>query len=139
MRGFPLLRVALVAAALALLAFPVHWLTLDKPAIAATPEASIPEKTATYHVVLTTSTPADLRVMAANQPTASSQQPVTRFETAFQMNADQPEDLAVFAEFSDIATAHAVRIEVRSGEKNLADSTFWGTGLVEDVLEIPAP
>ena len=64
MRGFPLLRVALVAAALALLAFPVHWLTLDKPAIAAPPEASIPEKTATYHVVLTTSTPASRRSYA---------------------------------------------------------------------------
>jgi hypothetical protein len=139
MRGFPLLRLALVAAALALLAFPVHRLTRDKPAVSKPSEASIPEKNATFHVVLTTSTPAVLRVMAANQPTASSERPVTRFETAFTMNADQPEDLAVFAEFSDKAAPHAVRVEVHSGEKLLADSTFWGTGLVEDVLEIPEP
>lgn len=80
-----------------------------------------------------------LRVMAANQPNASSEEPVTRFETTFTMNAEEPEDLAVFAEFSDKSTAHAVRTEVSAFEKILTDSTFWGTGFVEDVVEVPAP
>jgi hypothetical protein len=77
--------------------------------------------------------------MAANQPTASSDGQVMIFESRFMMDTDEPEDLAVFAEFADKTTPHAVRVEVRVGDKIVADATLWGTGLVEDVVGISAP
>ncbi len=139
MRGFPLLRLLLAGAALALLGAPVWMLTREKPRASAPSPQTVPDRTAAFHVVLATTTPAVLRAMAANQPTASSEQPVLRFETAFEMNAAQPEDLAVFADFTDKSTPHALRVEVRVDGNILADPTFWGTGLVEDVVEIPPP
>ena len=135
-----MLRLVFVTAALALLSVPVWMLTREQPGrIAAARAVELPEKTETYFATLTATSPATLRVMAANQPTASSEGVVSVFTARFSMNADQPEDLAVFAEFADKATPHAVRVEVRAGDKMAADKTFWGTGLVEDVVEIPAP
>jgi hypothetical protein len=141
MRGFPLLRLVFVTAALALLAVPVWMLTREKPAevVAVSVPASSPEKTADYRVTLTASSPASLRVMAANQPTASSDGAVSVFETGLTMNAAEPEDLAIFADFADKTTPQAVRVRVDLEQKALADTTLWGTGLVEDVVEIPAP
>lgn len=139
MRGFPLFRLALVAVALALLGIPVWSLTREKPAAPVVVAEVVPEKRANFEITLVSSAPAALRVMSANQPTRSSENAVSRFETSFEMNAAQPEDLAVFADFSDKTSPHAVRAEVRSGGRVLADSTFWGTGVVEDVVEIPAP
>lgn len=139
MRGFPLLRLLLAGAALALLGVPVWMLTREKPPAAAPSPRTVPDRTVPFQVVLTASSPAVLRALAANQPAASSAQPVPRFETAFEMNAAQPEDLAVFADFTDKSAPHAVRVEVRAEGKILADRTFWGHGLVEDVVEIPAP
>lgn len=140
MRGFPLLRLVFVTAALALLAFPVWMLTRDQPGrTGPAPVPALPVKTETYFVKLTATSPATLRVMAANQPTVTSEGAVSVFETRFSMSADQPEDLAVFAEFADKAGSHAIRVEVRAGDKPVADTTLWGTRLVEDVVEIPEP
>lgn len=135
------MRLVFVTAALALLAVPVWMLTRDQPPgdVSPAPAIVLPEKTETYLVTLTSTSPATLRVMAANQPTASSDGATSVFETRFSMNAAEPEDLAICAEFADKNTSHAVRVEVRIGEKVLADATLWGTGLVEDVVEIPAP
>lgn len=141
MRGFPLLRLALVAVALALLAIPVWSLTRAKPEVAK-PAAStdaVPEKKRTYLVSLTASSPATLRVMAANQPTALSEGATNFFEARFVMDANQPEDLAVFAEFADKSSPHALRVRVSVGDTELADTTLWGTGQIEDVVEIRAP
>lgn len=133
------MRLAAVAVALGLMGIPV-WLLTRTPPTRTEPSAEIlPEKSATFHVLLTASAPAVLRVMAANQPTASSEGPVESFQSDFVMNAAQPEDLAIFADFTDKTRSHAVRAEVRMGDTLLADSTFWGTGLVEDVLEVPVP
>jgi hypothetical protein len=141
MRGFPLLRLVFLIVALLVLAWPVWLLTRGKPdGIALPPSpAEVPEKTGAYFVKLTASSPATLRVMAANQTTASSDGQVMIFESRFLMDTDEPEDLAVFAEFADKTTPHAVRVEVRIGDKIVADATLWGTGLVEDVVGISAP
>jgi len=140
MRGFPLMRLIVVAAALVLLAVPV-WMLTQKNTAKKTSEPSpavLPENTEAYVVTLTASSPATLRVMAANQPTVSSNGAVSVFEARFSMNAAQPEDLAVFAEFADKAAPNAVRVQVRLKDKMAADTTLWGTGLVEDVVVIPA-
>jgi hypothetical protein len=141
MRGFPLLRLVFVVAVLGVLAIPVWSLTRAKPESGDAPRLAEGEtqKNAAYLVKLTASSPATLRVMAANQPTVSSDAGVKVFETTFEMDAGLPEDLAVFADFADESSAHAVRVEVRSGEMVLADTTLWGTGVVEDVVEVRAP
>jgi uncharacterized protein with GYD domain len=141
MRGFPLLRLVFVVVVLGVLAIPVWRVTRAKSDAGEPPraEAAGTEKNATFVAALTASAPATLRVMAANQPTALSEVGVKFFEARFVMAADRPEDLAVFAEFDDKSSAHAVRVEVRAGGKAIADTTLWGTGLVEDVVEIPAP
>jgi hypothetical protein len=139
-RGFPLLRLFLVVAGLALLGVPV-WL-LTRPAPLAPPPASAPiepEKMAVYEVLLTASAPARLAVRVANQPSVESAGPATSLSASFTMNADEPEDLAVFGNFDPAAGNCALRVEVRIAGKTLADSTFWGTGLVEDVVTIPKP
>ena len=140
MRGFPLLRLFLVAAGLALLGVPV-WL-LTRPAPAARPPASAPiepQKMAVYDVLLTSSAPARLAVRVANKPSVESAGPATSLSASFTMNAAEPEDLAVFGNFDPAAGNCALRVEVRLAGKTLADSTFWGTALVEDVVTIPKP
>jgi hypothetical protein len=139
-RGFPLLRLFLVVAGLALLGVPV-WL-LTRPVPSAPPPASAPiepEKMAVYDVLLTSSAPARLAVRVANHPSVESAGPATSLSTTFTMNAAEPEDLAIFGNFDPAAGNSALRVEVRLAGRTLADSTFWGTGLVEDVVTIPKP
>jgi hypothetical protein len=94
---------------------------------------------AVYEVLLTASAPARLAVRVANQPSMESAGPATSLSASFSMNAAEPEDLAVFGNFDPAAGNCALRVEVRVAGKTLADSTFWGTGLVEDVVTIPKP
>jgi len=75
--------------------------------------------------------------MVANQPTASSASGVENFEAAFSMSADEPEDIAVFADFEDRARSAALRVTVEKGGEVLVEKTFWGSGVVEDVVMIP--
>ena len=140
MRGYPLLRLFLVAAGLALLGVPV-WL-VTTPAPSAPPSTAVPiepEKMAVYEVLLTSSAPARLAVRVANHPSVESAGPAISLSASFKMNAAEPEDLAVFGNFDSVAGNSALRVEVRLAGRTLADSTFWGTGLVEDVVTIPKP
>jgi hypothetical protein len=139
-RGFPLLRLFLVAAGLALLGVPVWLLTRPIPSVPLPASSPVePEKMAAYDVLLTASAPARLSVCVANQPSIESAGPVTSLSASFTMNAAEPEDLAVFGNFDPTAGNSALRVEVRLAGRTLADSTFWGTGLVEDVVTIPKP
>lgn len=94
---------------------------------------------AVYDVLLTSSAPARLAVRVANHPSVESVGPATSLSTTFTMNAAEPEDLAIFGNFDPAAGNSALRVEVRLAGRTLADSTFWGTGLVEDVVTIPKP
>jgi hypothetical protein len=139
-RGFPLLRLFLVASGLALLGVPVWLLTRPAPPVAAAASVPIePEKKAVYEILLTASSPARLAVRAANKPSVESTGRVVSLPASFTMNTAAPEDLAVFGNFDPAAGNCALRVEVRLAGKTLADSTFWGTGLVEDVVTIPLP
>ena len=140
MRGSPLLRLYLVAAALALLGVPV-WL-LTRPAPSAPPPVFAPiepQNMAVYDVLLTASAPARLAVRVTNQPSVESTGPATSLSASFTMDAAEPEDLAVFANFHPAAVNSALRVEVRLAGRTLADSTFWGNELVEDVVTISKP
>ena len=140
MRGFPLLRLFLVAAGLALLGVPVWLLTRPIPSVPLPASSPVePEKMAAYDVLLTASAPARLSVCVANQPSIESAGPVTSLSASFTMNAAEPEDIAIFGNFDSAAGNSALRVEVRLAGRTLADSTFWGTGLVEDVVTIPKP
>jgi len=139
-RGFPLLRLFLVVVGLAFLGVPVWMLT--RPAPFAPPPASAliePETMAVFEVLLTASVPARLTARVANQPSVASDKAVSSLTALFTMNAAEPEDLAVFGNFDPAAGNCALRVEVRVAGKTLADSTFWGTGLVEDVVTLPKP
>ena len=94
---------------------------------------------AVYDVLLTSSAPARLAARFANHPSVESAGPATSLSTIFTMNAAEPEDLAIFGNFDPAAGNSALRVEVRLAGRTLADSTFWGTGLVEDVVTIPKP
>ena len=132
------MRLILVAAALALLAVPVWRLTLhfspvpEIPAKPTEPSGSL----ADYRVVLTASSPARLQAMVANQPTASSPGSSQSFEAVFSMNANEPEDIAVFADFMEGNQPAALRVEVKRAGEVLVEKTFWGTGVIEDVVTI---
>ena len=92
-----------------------------------------------YDVLLTASAPAQLAIRAANQPSAESRGSALTLSASFAMKANRPEDLAVFANFDPAAGHCALRVEVHVAGKSISDSTFWGTGLVEDVVAIPNP
>jgi hypothetical protein len=62
---------------------------------------------------------------------------VENFEAVFSMSANEPEDIAVFADFVDRTRPSALRVMVEKGGVVLVEKTFWGTGVVEDVLTIP--
>jgi hypothetical protein len=94
---------------------------------------------AIYDVLLTASAPARLSVRVANHPSVESAGPATSLSASFTMNAAEPEDIAIFGNFDSAAGNSALRVEVRLAGRTLADSTFWGTGLVEDVVTIPNP
>jgi len=135
------LRLILVAAALALLAVPVWRLTLHSspvreiPAKPTEPSGNLVD----YQVVLTPSSPARLQAIVANQPTALSPDSSQSFEAVFSMNANEPEDIAVFADFMERNNQPAaLRVEVKRGGEVLVEKTFWGTGVVEDVVTIPS-
>ena len=140
MRGSPLLRLIVVASALVLLALPVWRLTLHSSPVREIPaKPTEPSGTlADYRVVLTASSPARLQAMVANQPTASSPDSSQSFEAVFSMNANEPEDIAVFADFMERNQPAALRVEVKRGGEVLVEKTFWGTGVVEDVVTIPS-
>ena len=140
MCGSPLLRLILLAGVLALLAVPVWRLTLPS-----TPAPDIPVKVSSepsgqwvdYHVALTASSPARLQAIAANQPTASSTNAVRAFGANFSMSAKEPEDIAVSADFEERSQPSALRVEIQRGDEVLVEKTFWGTGVIEDVVIIP--
>jgi hypothetical protein len=94
---------------------------------------------AVYDVLLTASAPARLAVRVTNQPSVESTGPATSLSASFTMDAAEPEDLAVFANFHPAAVNSALRVEVRLAGRTLADSTFWGNELVEDVVTISKP
>jgi hypothetical protein len=62
---------------------------------------------------------------------------VENFEAVFSMSAAEPEDIAVFADFVDRARSSALRVTVEKNGEVLVEKTFWGTGVVEDVVMIP--
>jgi len=139
-RGFPLLRLFLVAAGLALLGVPVWLLTRPAPSAPLPVSAPVePEKMETYDVLLTASAPARMAMRIANQPSVESTGLTTSLSASFTMNAAEPEDIAIFGNFDSAAGNSALRVEVRLAGRTLADSTCWGTGLVEDVVTIPKP
>jgi hypothetical protein len=137
MRGSPILRLVLVAGALVLLALPVWQLTRNTPSPIPAKPAAVAEDLADYRVILKSSGTARLQAMVANQPTVSSASGVENFEAAFSMSDDEPEDIAVFADFEDRARSAALRVTVEKGGEVLVEKTFWGTGIVEDVVMIP--
>lgn len=140
MRGFPLLRLILVGIGLALLSVPVWLLTRPAPTAAAFVAAPVePQQMEVFEILLTASSPARLSVRAANHPSVESSGPVTSLTASFAMNAARPEDLAVFGNFDPATGDCALRVEVRLAGKTLTDSTFWGIGLVEDVVTLPTP
>ncbi len=75
--------------------------------------------------------------MVANRPTAVSPDAAKSFEVVFSMNASEPEDIAVIADFAQRAHPSALRVEVKKNGEVLLEKTFWGTGLLEDVVTIP--
>jgi len=97
----------------------------------------VAEDLADYRVILKSSGTARLQAMVANQPTVSSASGVENFEAVFSMSANEPEDIAVFADFVDRTRPSAIRVMVEKGGEVLVEKTFWGTGVVEDVLTIP--
>ena len=141
MRGFPLLRIAVVATALLLLGVPVWMLTGDRVQVAQD-EAGVDEgmnEMVVFSVELTSSAPARLSVMAAGHPVQVSDGPLERFEGAFEMPRSQPEDLVVSANFEGEVGSEALRVNVRESGRLVADKTFWGVGEIQDVLGIVAP
>jgi len=138
MRGSPLLRLILVAAALALLAVPVWQLTRSTTSPISAKPAAVAEDLADYRVILKSSGTARLQAMVANQPTISSASGVEDFEAVFSMSANEPEDIAVFADFVDRTRPSALRVMVEKSGEVLVEKTFWGTGVVEDVVTILA-
>jgi hypothetical protein len=138
MRGSPLLRLILVAGALVLLAVPVWQLTRNTTSPIPAKPAAVAEDLADYRVILKSSGTARLQAMVANQPTISSASGVEDFEAVFFMSANEPEDIAVFADFLDRTRPSALRVLVEKSGEVLVDKTFWGTGVVEDVVTIPA-
>ena len=141
MRGFPLLQILSVGAGLLLLGVPVWMLTSHRPVVsdAGAIRLASPPGIAVFSVQLTTTSPALLSVMAANHPTCESVEPVQQFEARFEMPSTQPEDLAIIARFGLEAGPEALRAEVRTDGRLLAEKTFWGEGEIQDVVEIPMP
>ena len=138
MRGSPLLRLILVAGALVLLAVPVWQLTRNTSSPIPAKPAAVAEDSADYRVILKSSGTARLQAMVANEPTISSASGVENFEAVFSMSANEPEDIAVFADFVDRTRPSALRVMVEKSGEVLVEKTFWGMGVVEDVVTIPA-
>jgi len=138
MRGSPLLRLILVAGVLVLLALPVWQLTRNTTSPIPAKPVAVAEDLADYRVILKSSGTARLQAMVANQPAISSASGVENFEAVFSMSANEPEDIAVFADFVDRTRPSALRVMVEKSGEVLVEKTFWGTGGVEDVVTIPA-
>lgn len=130
----------MVAGALVLLGVPVWFMTRGDgvgatvPAVAKT-EGGIVD----YTVRLTASAPARLSVMVAGKEPAESGDGVVEFQAVFPMAESEPEDVAVFGDFSQKEGKCAVRVEVERGGRVLKDATLWGEGVVDDVVVLNDP
>lgn len=139
MRGFPLLRVLLLAVALALFGLPVWKITRPAPIapLGMPPEEKHP--TSPFEMTLTSSAPAKLSLSAGGKKAAFSNSSTTSWKISLTMDADKPDDLIVRGEASPDTKNLALRVQVEHGGKKLTDTTLWGTNSVEDVVAIPAP
>lgn len=132
MRGFPLLRLILVALGLAVAGVPVWSLTrqrdtadVEKPAPAAEERV--------VHLQITSSTPALVSVESASRSILETSEPATAADARFSQNASAPDDLIVRAKW-DAPGMHAIRIRVVEKEDTLLDQTFWAERELEDVV-----
>ncbi len=133
-------RVLAVAGALVLLGLPVWFMTRgDGVAAPVAAVAKTGGSLVDYTVRLTASAPARLSVMVAGKEPAESGDGVVEFQAVFSMSESAPEDVAVFADFSQEGGKCAVRVEVERGGRVLKDATLWGEGVVDDVVVLNDP
>ncbi len=137
MRGSPILRLILTAVFLALAGLPVWSLTRPKAEIVQ-PSPALPADTADFRLVVTTSSPATVRVSQLGRVSVASDAPGTHFEGRLVMDREHPDDLVIEASWRDAATPQALRIEVKEGDTVLFEQTLWGREALEDAVTLPA-
>lgn len=133
MRGSPLLRLILMAAALVIAGVPVWLLTRRSDSPLAVPAA---ETTATVNcrITLTASAPAVLTVSKLGELVLSTAPGTLTANVTIPVDPSQPDDVVIRGEWSNDASEQALRVEVETEGKDTAVRTFWGRGNVEDVV-----
>lgn len=137
MRGSPIVRLVLTAVFLALAGLPVWSLTRPKAEAVHTPAVPVADTT-DFRLVVTTSSPATVRVSQLGRVVVASDTPGTHFEGRLVMDRTHPDDIVVEASWRDASTPQALRLEVQEGDKALFEQTLWGREAVEDAVTLPA-
>lgn len=139
MRGYPLLRLLILAGVLLVLGIPVWSMTRKTSTPAAVTPSVREEKVAQFDVTLTASSPAKLSLSAGGGKPILTSYDATGLKHSFSMNEKKPDDLVVTGVAMNRSQSFAVRVVVESNGRNLLDTTLWGSASVEDALSIPAP
>lgn len=139
MRGYPLLRLLILAGVLLVLGIPVWSITRKTQPPASVTPVPREEKVAQFDVTLTSSAPAKLSLSAGGGKPILTSYDATGLKHSYSMNEKKPDDLVVTGVAMNRGLPLAVRVVVESNGRNLLDTTLWGSGSVEDALSIPAP
>jgi len=132
MRGAPILRLVLMAIALALAGIPVWLLTRPTPEVVA-PLPAAPESSARWvEVEMTSSAPGTLSLSALGKALLTSPAGATSARERVWIGRES--DLVASATWPVADTPHALRVVLREDGRVTRDATFWGAGSVEDVV-----
>lgn len=132
MRGSPILRLVLMAIALALAGIPVWVLTRATPDEPAQPPAAAESPSRWVDVEMTASAPGTLSLSALGQVLLASPEGATSAQGRAWISREA--DLVASAVWPAGDAPHALRVVIREDGKVTRDATFWGAGSVEDVV-----
>lgn len=136
MDGSPLARLVVVLIFLVLMGLPVVALTREKPVAA---EEARPAKVdvgaQSVDLAVTLSQPGKVEIRLADQVVASSEVAVPSLKKTITLPGERS-DLTVKFQWADGGANHAGRVVVSRDGDTVADQTFWGDAVAEDVLNV---
>ncbi len=132
MRGSPILRLVLMAIALALAGIPVWLLTRPTQEVVAQLAAAPESSSRWVEVEMTSSAPGTLSLSALGKVLLATSAGATSARERVWIGREA--DLVASATWPNGDVPHALRVVLREDGRVTRDATFWGAGSVEDVV-----
>ncbi len=139
MHGSPLVRLAFVAALLALAGIPVWSLTQRRAPAAPQAPSFTSEAQEPIQLEITTTHPANVTIRYAGNPVARVFVEDSLTEDAFPLPIGLgAQDFVAEVQWKDSSASHALRVRFSRDGGTLAETTLWGGAEATGVITLPA-